>query len=222
MESISGLSSHIYPDSRNCISLRFQLSNPSILSFPYRYTTFSALKTTTGGGGRDPQLGGAAAYSAGDLLRKPAVEVKDNGKGFSNGESECEDYGGKIRGEENWVDWEDQILEETVPLIGFVRMILHSGKYENGERLSSEHENIVIGRLLAHHPESEKKVGRGIDYIMVGQHPDFESSRCLFIVHKNGEMVDFSYWKCIKGLIRKKYPRYAESFILQHFRQRRS
>lgn len=28
-----------------------------------------------------------------------------------------------------WVDWEDLILEDTVPLVGFVRMILHSGKY---------------------------------------------------------------------------------------------
>lgn len=27
-----------------------------------------------------------------------------------------------------WADWEDQILEETVPLVGFVRTILHSGK----------------------------------------------------------------------------------------------
>ena len=31
--------------------------------------------------------------------------------------------------EEDFVDWEDQILEDTVPLVGFVRMILHSGKY---------------------------------------------------------------------------------------------
>jgi hypothetical protein len=28
-----------------------------------------------------------------------------------------------------WIDWEDLILEDTVPLVGFVRMILHSGKY---------------------------------------------------------------------------------------------
>lgn len=55
----------------------------------------------------------------------------------------------------------------------------------------------------------------------VGYHPDFESSRCLFIVRKDGEMVDFSYWKCIKGLIRKNYPLYADSFILRHFRRRR-
>lgn len=55
----------------------------------------------------------------------------------------------------------------------------------------------------------------------IGYHPDFESSRCLFIVRKDGELVDFSYWKCIKGLIRKKYPLHAESFILRHFRRRR-
>lgn len=55
----------------------------------------------------------------------------------------------------------------------------------------------------------------------VGYHPDFENSRCLFIVRKDGETVDFSYWKCIKGLIRKNYPLYADSFILRHFRKRR-
>lgn len=30
--------------------------------------------------------------------------------------------------EEDWVDWEDKILEDTVPLVGCVRMILHSGR----------------------------------------------------------------------------------------------
>lgn len=53
-------------------------------------------------------------------------------------------------------------------------------------------------------------------------HPDYESSRCLFIVRKDGELVDFSYWKCIKSLIRKKYPLHAESFILRHFRRGRN
>lgn len=31
--------------------------------------------------------------------------------------------------DDKYVDWEDQILEDTVPLVGFVRMILHSGQY---------------------------------------------------------------------------------------------
>ncbi|KAI3673033.1 hypothetical protein L6452_39142 [Arctium lappa] len=201
MESISwSSSSHIYLNQRNHpVSLLFHSTTPSILSFPYcRQQRSSALKTTTSGG--------VSHSASADLLRKPTVEVKDD------------DEGDKTSGEENW---EDQILEDTVPLVGFVRMILHSGKYENGERLSSEHENIIIQRLLAHHPEIEKKIGCGINYIMVGHHPDFESSRCLFVVRKNGDVVDFSYWKCIKGFIRKKYPLYADSFIVQHFRRRR-
>ncbi|CAN6233314.1 unnamed protein product [Urochloa humidicola] len=122
--------------------------------------------------------------------------------------------------EREWVDWEDLILEDTVPLVGFVRMILHSGKYESGDRLSPEHEKAILERLLPYHPQYEKKIGCGIDYITVGLHPEFENSRCLFIVRKDGEQVDFSFWKCVKGLIRQKYPMYADSFILRHFRRR--
>ncbi|KAF8779911.1 hypothetical protein HU200_002180 [Digitaria exilis] len=122
--------------------------------------------------------------------------------------------------EREWVDWEDLILEDTVPLVGFVRMILHSGKYESGDRLSPEHEKAILERLLPYHPQYEKKIGCGIDYITVGLHPEFESSRCLFIVRKDGERIDFSFWKCVKGLIRQKYPMYADSFILRHFRRR--
>ncbi|CBI19514.3 unnamed protein product, partial [Vitis vinifera] len=46
-------------------------------------------------------------------------------------------------------------------------MIIHSGKYENGDRLSLEHEKFVLEKLLAYHPECEKKIGCGIDYITV-------------------------------------------------------
>ncbi|OAY72297.1 Protein DCL, chloroplastic [Ananas comosus] len=130
--------------------------------------------------------------------------------------------GGEEEEEEGkWVDWEDLILQDTVPLVGFVRMILHSGKYGSGDRFSPEHEKAIIERLLPYHPEYEKKIGCGIDYITIGFHPEFENSRCLFIVRKDGELIDFSYWKCIKGLIRKNYPLYADSFILRHFRRRR-
>nr|XP_043607079.1 protein DCL, chloroplastic-like [Erigeron canadensis] len=193
------------------LSLQFHFSstNPSILSFPYSYKpTFCALKTSSDNGGSNPQQGGGGGFSAAELLRKPILGVKEK-------RSENENEEGR------WVDYEDQILEDTVPLVGFVRMILHSGKYESGERLSLDHQSMILQRLLAHHPECEKKIGCGIDYITVDHHPDFDGSRCLFIVRKNGERVDFSYWKCIKGLIRKKYPLHADTFILQHFRRRR-
>ncbi|KAL5982474.1 hypothetical protein ACLOJK_016546 [Asimina triloba] len=94
--------------------------------------------------------------------------------------------------------------------------------YENGDRLSPEDEKTILERLLPYHPDLEEKVGCGIDFITMGQHPDFEKSRCLFIVRKDGVAIDFSFWKCIKGLIRKKYPLFADSFIFRHFRERRN
>ncbi|KAL5752962.1 hypothetical protein ACOSQ2_023469 [Xanthoceras sorbifolium] len=141
-----------------------------------------------------------------DLVKKPVISVPED--------DEREDKGGSRS-----MDWEDQILTETVPLVGLVRMILHSRKYKNGERLSPDHEKIIAERLLPFHPKYEKKIGCGIDHVVVGYHPDFEGTRCLLIIKKDGEIVDFSYWKCIKGLIKKKYPLHADTFILRHFRR---
>ncbi|CAL1396060.1 unnamed protein product [Linum trigynum] len=168
-----------------------------------------------------------------NLLRKPVSPTARELGGISEQEDDDADeakyrkesdediVGEEEEDDDEWVDWEDQILEDTVPLVGFVRMILHSGKYEIGERLSPDHERTIVDRLLPYHPECEKKIGCGIDYITVGYHPDFTSSRCLFIIRKDGQSVDFSYWKCIKGLIRKNYPLYADTFILRHFRRQR-
>ncbi|PUZ77781.1 hypothetical protein GQ55_1G401400 [Panicum hallii var. hallii] len=177
---------------------------------------------------------GAAPPDPAAILRRPEVATTTSAeeeRGIEAGssldrpveEEVPEEEGVQGRGkapEREWVDWEDLILEDTVPLVGFVRMILHSGKYESGDRLSPEHEKAILERLLPYHPQYEKKIGCGIDYITVGLHPEFENSRCLFIVRKDGEQVDFSFWKCVKGLIRQKYPMYADSFILRHFRRR--
>ncbi|KAK1389400.1 protein DCL-like [Heracleum sosnowskyi] len=135
-------------------------SSPTLLSLPCNSASVCALKATSSN---------EDAYGS-DLLRKPVSRDFDE-------EEESK--------EEEVVDWEDKILEETVPLVGFVRMILHSGKYESGEQLSPEHEKTILERLLAYHPECEKKIGSGVDYITIGYHPNFESSRCLFIVRKD-------------------------------------
>ncbi|GAB2269593.1 hypothetical protein Dimus_004518 [Dionaea muscipula] len=124
-------------------------------------------------------------------------------------------------------------------LDGLVRMILHSGNVDCGiyplealgygwlvycadkkvelARSNPEHQKTLLEKLLPYHPEYEKKIGRGVDYITIGYHPQFEGSRCLFIVQTDGELIDFSYWKCIKGLIPAKYPLFADSFVLRHF-----
>ncbi|KAM3244168.1 hypothetical protein ACQJBY_055843 [Aegilops geniculata] len=171
---------------------------------------------------------GAAPPDPAAMLRRPAAattaaEEREADADASLGspvDDEPPEEGRRRAPEREWVDWEDLILEDTVPLVGFVRMILHSGKYSSGERLSPEHEKAILERLLPYHPQYKKKIGCGIDYITLGLHPEFENSRCLFIVRTDGEQVDFSFWKCIKGLIRQKYPLYADSFILRHFRRR--
>lgn len=196
------------------------LLSPSSLSFSrcggLRLCRCAAVKTGSEGGG--------IRSDNAELLRKPMIstELETTSESEELVKEESDDEVGKKDGDgEGWVDWEDQILEDTVPLVGFVRMILHSGKYAIGDRLSPDHQRTILQRLLPYHPECDKKIGPGVDYITVAYHPDFENSRCLFIVRKDGESVDFSYWKCIKGLIRKNYPLYADSFILRHFRKRR-
>ncbi|KAK9284985.1 hypothetical protein L1049_024167 [Liquidambar formosana] len=218
MASISRASPPLVHLRKNPLSI---YSSPSTLHFPsYTPSRFRALKTASNGGGVRSYDGHGP-----DLLRKPHVSPPDDDKEDEDDDDDAEgerEYEKREGVESQWVDWEDQILEDTVPLVGFVRMILHSQKYKSGERLSPEHEKTILERLLPYHPGYEKKIGCGIDHITVGYHPDFESSRCLFIVRKDGELVDFSYWKCIKGLIRKNYPLYADSFILRHFRRHRS
>ena len=69
------------------------------------------------------------------MLRRPLVSspvpVVDS-DGGDEAEEAGEEQGKKTKRaakkSEEWVDWEDQMLEDTVPLVGFVRMILHSGK----------------------------------------------------------------------------------------------
>lgn len=40
-------------------------------------------------------------------------------------------------------------------------------RYESGDRLSPEHEKTILERLLPFHPEFEKKIGCGVNYITV-------------------------------------------------------
>jgi hypothetical protein len=58
--------------------------------------------------------------------------VLSQGKGIVEDKSYCyaeEDDSAEDDEEvDKWVDWEDQILEDPVPLVAFVRLILHSGQ----------------------------------------------------------------------------------------------
>ncbi|KAL0352006.1 UNVERIFIED_CONTAM: protein DCL, chloroplastic [Sesamum calycinum] len=104
-----------------------------------------------------------------NLLRKPVVSSPAALDGEESVKECLGGDGSEPKGGDGgtWVDWEDQILGDTVPLVGFVRMILHSGEYESGDRLSPEHERTILERLLPYHPQCETKIGGGVDYITV-------------------------------------------------------
>lgn len=94
-------------------------SSPLCLYFPRGDSTslrprVRALRTESDGA----RIGNTESYGS-DLLRRPRISSDESS------EDEEEESG---EGDE-FVDWEDKILEVTVPLVGFVRMILHSGKY---------------------------------------------------------------------------------------------
>ncbi|XP_020547940.1 protein DCL, chloroplastic isoform X2 [Sesamum indicum] len=151
---------------------------PFSLSFPLCKARLCAINTGSDEGGSVGNSRQAASYGA-DLLRKPVVASPPaNDDDGSAKESSEDDESGKKSGDgDTWVDWEDQILEDTVPLVGFVRMILHSGKYESGDRLSPEHERMILERLLPYHPESEKKIGCGVDYITASLYKGRDGNR---------------------------------------------
>ncbi|CAL0327085.1 unnamed protein product [Lupinus luteus] len=119
-----------------------------------------------------------------------------------------------------WKDKEKEILSDIEPIILLAKDILHSrSRYLDGEQLSEEDEKVVVERLLAYHPQTQDKIGSGLDSIMVDRHPQFRHSRCLFVVRIDGGWIDFSYQKCLREYIRYKYPTHAERFIREYFKR---
>ncbi|CAA0819623.1 Protein of unknown function (DUF3223 [Striga hermonthica] len=149
MASISAVNSpnipsfHRKPMSKNLILRRFVSS--------FRSCRARTLVMTNADGGGPISNGGA------DMLGEPVASAPGN-----NEDLDDEMKGGDC---DTWADWEDRILQETAPVVGFVRMILHSGKYGSGDKLSPEHEKTILEKLLPFHPKCEEKIGCGVDYI---------------------------------------------------------
>ncbi|KAI9118611.1 hypothetical protein K1719_010943 [Acacia pycnantha] len=118
-----------------------------------------------------------------------------------------------------WKNKEAEILRDIEPILLLTKHILHSPRYMDGQRLTVEDEKAVVDNLLPYHPRFLDKVGCGIQYIMVDRHPQFQNSRCLFVVRTDGGWIDFSYQKCLREYIRDKYPAHAEKFIREHFKR---
>ncbi|KAM3367996.1 hypothetical protein ACQJBY_016513 [Aegilops geniculata] len=118
-----------------------------------------------------------------------------------------------------WRAAEAEILRDVEPVVQLIKDILHSDRYADGECLGPADEIVVAEKLLAYHPRAEDKIGCGLDGIMVDRHPQFRKSRCLFVVRTDGVWIDFSYQKCLREYIRRKYPSHGERFIREHFKR---
>nr|AJA90769.1 DNA-directed RNA polymerase V largest subunit [Ephedra trifurca] len=143
------------------------------------------------------------------------------GRGSGRGEFRGRGYGRggggrgglRARTDDPPIPDEDVMLEASESIIHYMRNILHSERYNCGDKLSPEDEKEVVEKVLNYHPDKDAKIGSGIDYIKIDIHSDYETTKCLHVVSKDGAVSDFSYFKCMKNMLHMKYPENAQAFI---------
>ncbi|KAK7283942.1 hypothetical protein RIF29_13692 [Crotalaria pallida] len=115
---------------------------------------------------------------------------------------------------------EQEVRKDIDPIMQSIKRIMHQQGYSDGDPLAAEDQAFVLENVFEHHPDKETKMGDGIDHVMVSRHSNFQDSRCMYVVLKDGKKEDFSYRKCLENMVRKKYPDIAESFIGKFWRPR--
>jgi len=76
------------------------------------------------------------------------------------------------------------------------RAILNS--YKDDEKLKKADEEFIEAIFKFH--ENYKTKSKDFDHFIVGVHPEFNKTRCFFIVRKDESKEDFSVSKCIMKL----------------------
>ncbi|GAU37621.1 hypothetical protein TSUD_365410 [Trifolium subterraneum] len=114
---------------------------------------------------------------------------------------------------------EQDVLKHIEPIVQSIRKIMQQEGYNDGDPLAADDQKYVLENVFEHHPDKETKMGAGIDHVMVSRHSNFQDSRCLYVVLKDGKKEDFSYRKCLENLVRKTFPETAESFCGKYFRK---
>lgn len=110
-------------------SSRHSLSPPSSHSFlRWRQPEFRRCVTALKIGSEGGRIGTDQDAYGSELLRKPVATPSLVPSGEEDPLEEDDYDESEKSDEESWVDWEQKILEDTIPLVGFARMILHSGR----------------------------------------------------------------------------------------------
>ena len=76
------------------------------------------------------------------------------------------------------------------------RAILNLKK--DGEKLTDKDE-AFMKELIKFHSKADEKM-KDFSHFEVGEHPNYDKTRCFFVVRKNGEKEDFSVGKCTQNL----------------------
>ena len=69
---------------------------------------------------------------------------------------------------------------------------------QDNERLEGNDEAFVK-EIISFHEKADAKLAN-FDHFEVGTHPNFDKTRCFFVVRKDGSKEDFSITKCIAKL----------------------
>lgn len=76
------------------------------------------------------------------------------------------------------------------------RAILNNMK--DGDKLA-EADAAFLKEILKFHHKADEKL-KDYDGFEVGPHPEYQKTRCFFVVRKDGSKEDFSVSKCIQAL----------------------
>ncbi|CAJ2666627.1 unnamed protein product [Trifolium pratense] len=157
-----------------------------------------------------------------DSFKKNQFEGSQ-GRGSNAGDWRNQNRPARVPGQrfELYSSEEQDVLKHIEPIVQSIRKIMQQEGYNDGDPLAADDQKYVLENVFEHHPDKETKMGAGIDHVMVSRHSNFQDSRCLYVVLKDGKKEDFSYRKCLENLVRKKFPETAESFCGKYFRKPR-
>lgn len=78
------------------------------------------------------------------------------------------------------------------------------GSYSIGERVSEEHNKMLLEVIVQGHPNADEKLGNGVEYVYVGEDTVYKQ-KCFLVMRKDGSSVDFSYRKCVSRISKKNW-----------------
>jgi len=133
---------------------------------------------------------------------KPArASSLDRATGDTEEEAEQVDDGASDQAEgDGVVRLGNQTFVSRNQLTAYFGHLLHTSHLE--VPLDEEDAAAVIDLILLGHPKASQKLQSGYNDVVVSMHPH-HTTNCFFLVRPDGSREDFSYRKCVNGLVHR-------------------